>query len=441
MGDLTLFNEAMESTMASVSVFAVVALREIARKGLLSDVDAKEVLQLPMDGLRFRQLKDKHFEHWQKIKSGDIFSQIDAYKEKSGLSGLNVVLEYIGDENASKECVHYIGYEHTRKCIICVFRGSITMQDWIQDAQLILDRVPNPIKDIDGQPEAIGVHRGFAAYIHGAKNKSVMGLLTAGTRSHSQSVDPETPSRIDTILQELRTLKTRFPSYKIYIQGHSLGGALSLIAALSIAADPVLAQMPLDSAPGSVPVTCITLGNPKPGDGDFCRALECLERDKKLRCCVIHNTYDVVPMLAANVTGSDRGFWHPGWRILLYKGRFEWGRSRGDTSAYQTITHKGHNSERDEGGERDEEEEMVDVGCSCRPKKRPSIVQSLWQVPESFHPIQAAKNMSKERLNRHDHREYLARLLAQEDELQKLKMDDFYQEMWALGDLSAGRSK
>lgn len=430
---LSFFKEATESTMASVYVFALVALREVARKGLLSKEDAEEVLQLPVDGQRFRRLAAKHESHWLKIKDRDIFPKHDAYKEKQGLSRMNLVVEYIGDEKSDKECVHFIGYEHTRKCIMCVFRGSITMQDWIQDAQLLLAPIPNPIKDTDGQPETVGVHRGFSAYMHGTASLPGSGLREAASSllpNHSAGTGSKrgnspTVTKIDTILHELRDLKEKYPSYSIYIQGHSLGGALSLIAALSIASDPILTQMPPDSPPGIVPVTCITIGNPKPGDGDFCRAIELLEMTQKLRCCVIHNSYDIVPMLATNVRGSDKGFWHPGFRVLLYKDRFEWGRGRGSSSDYQAKSNK-------VSMDREEEEEEVDVGCSCLPRsvKSRTITSSLWAVPENFNPVQAANNMTKQRLNRHDHREYLERLLDQEEELTKVKMDDFYHEMW-----------
>jgi hypothetical protein len=434
---LNVFTEAVESTLASASVFALADLRGVARNKLLSKVDADEVLKLPIDAIKFRELRTKHIEHWQKFKDKDFLDNADQYKIKHNVTDANLVVDYVGDENSNKECVHLIGHEPRRKAIVCVFRGSVTLSDWVEDAKIMLGRVPNPLSHVEGQTETVGIHLGFRNYIHGANKKMQISLSRSlkkvGTRmlgsGDEEGSSEQTPlCRMDLVLEQLRELKKRFPSYSIYVQGHSLGGALSLIATLAIASDPILSQLPPDSPPGLTPVTVIAVGNPKPGDGDFCRAMEYLERNKKLRCCVIHNTYDVVPMLATNVARLDSGFWHPGWRLLLHKNRSEWGRGNGIKSEHQ-----------EEELLSDRSTEAVEVGCCGFPTKRQrKDNKSPWNIPVGFNPIVAAKNMTQQRMNKHNHREYLERLLRQEDQLRKVQLNDFYETMW--GDAEAPKA-
>lgn len=166
-------------------------------------------------------------------------------------------------------------------------------------------------------------------------------------------------------------------------------------------------------------MTCHTVGNPKPGDGDFCHAIEYLEQAKQLRCCVIHNTWDVVPMLAMNMKGTHAGFWHPGWKILLYKDRCEIGRSRSPLSKFH--------------------EDAEHAQCSCSSCRccccRRQSSEAMWTKPKGFNVIKAAKSMSKRRVNTHNHREYLERLLLQQNYLRKLTLNELYEdEVWREGD-------
>jgi hypothetical protein len=210
------------------------------------------------------------------------------------------------------------------------------------------------------------------------------------------------PTKIQIIVKQLRALKEKYPSDCIYITGHSLGGALSLIAALSVATDRILSSMPEDTPPDITPVTCITLGNPKPGNRAFSNALCHLERTKKLRCLCIHNTLDIVPMTPPqNAMNRDGGFWHPGFRLLLYKHRFELGRSHALKPEVRKIG-----------------------TCDCR-------TRSQWSPPKGLSLAKAAKNMTRQRINRHSYREYLERLWAQETSLSSVSLNDLYHEIWS----------
>jgi pimeloyl-ACP methyl ester carboxylesterase len=66
-------------------------------------------------------------------------------------------------------------------------------------------------------------------------------------------------SKIEEILEKVQALLTEHPNYKVYVAGHSLGGALSLVFAMEAASKLVTKQ----------PVTCIVLGNPRTGNLAF----------------------------------------------------------------------------------------------------------------------------------------------------------------------------
>ena len=223
-------------------------------------------------------------------------------------------------------------------------------------------------------------------------------------KHHTKSSETEpsnSQTKLDIICKQLRSLKLKHPGHTIFLNGHSLGGALALIASLSIAADPVLGAMPAPAAPGGarkVPVRCVTLASPKPGDRAFARALESLERQGRVECLVIHNYLDVVPMTPPNVARLAGGFWHPGLRILLYKRRHEVGR-----------------------------------GDSRSPLRLPGArgLFGMRRVCWNWSSNSSKESTTKTRVNLHDYREYLQRLLDQKDELGKLSFDGLYREVWA----------
>lgn len=437
--DLSIFDEATEATLVSASVFALTDLRGLARKKLISDQDAKEVLKLPMTVTRMKYLQEKHKKLLEALKSQDFVKNVQAYCDRFHVP-VSTEVHYVGDESSDTECVHYIGRNNYRGHILLCFRGSVTTNDWIQDFKLMISKVPNPLRDVEGQPDTVGIHRGFRNFITYDKSLPKLGgpvkdYTLPATRSSSSieatseepgEITQSTPgptnprthfkalSKMEVIVKELQAMKKKYPYDPIFICGHSLGGALALITALQVCADRILGELPVDAPPGTCPVTCYTVGNPKPGDGDFRNAMEYMERTKKLRCVVIHNAWDVIPMLAVNASRSASGFWHPGWKILLYKDRCEIGRGREATARLQ------------------EEAENPQFACSCCRCCccRQQDSTAMWNNPEGFNALRAAKNMRKRRINTHDHREYLDRLIFQQKYLRGLQLNDLYEDMW-----------
>jgi predicted lipase len=78
-------------------------------------------------------------------------------------------------------------------------------------------------------------------------------------------IDPT--SKFDQILKNLYELLMKHPDYKIYVTGHSLGGALSHLLAFKLAALE-------DSRINQQPITCLTIASPRVGNLDFRRAFQ-----------------------------------------------------------------------------------------------------------------------------------------------------------------------
>jgi len=108
--------------------------------------------------------------------------------------------------------------------------------------------------------------------------------------------------KFDEILEDVKPLLEANPDYKLYVTGHSLGGALATIVSFFLACD--------DSIPK--PVTCLSFAAPRVGDYAFREATQVLERAKRLRVLRIINAKDSIPMCPM------MNFKHAGFQIRLY---------------------------------------------------------------------------------------------------------------------------
>ena len=428
-----LFLDVTEATLAAIGTFIVADFRNIARREKIPKELAVEALTLPMLNVRVLEIAKLFEESGIRNRNRDFFNLRSRYEEIQKCRRSTCTVYYVEDENSMSECVHIVARDTLRKTILLTFRGSITLTDWYKDLKLMIGEVPNPLYGVKDQPEKVGIHLGFRDYLYGHAHNTFLKAVTnlvpsidgkIGKSPENDNGDdlpleeppllPEgTQSRIQVILQQLRELKLQYPSDRIYITGHSLGGALSLIAALEVAADPVLSSMPENAPAGIIPVSVFAIGNPKPGNRALSNAMLHLERTKKLRCCCVHNKLDPIPMLPANVGRRDVGFWHPGFRVLLYKRRFELGRSQASKPAIRLIS-------------------KTNCCCCCCFCCGLKCRRSKWTLPKVT-SLKAAKNMTNQRLNPHIDREYLERMLLQESQLGSVYLNDLYRGMWEDG--------
>lgn len=115
----------------------------------------------------------------------------------------------------------FIGVMEDQQSIYVVFRGSTSTRDWINNIDTILTPYPNCSK--------FEVHAGF---YHA-----------------EQSIQ-------QAMVEEVRALRQQNPQYKVVVTGHSLGGALSTLAALTLTS--------LNTS-----ITLINFGSPRVGNRDF----------------------------------------------------------------------------------------------------------------------------------------------------------------------------
>jgi hypothetical protein len=85
--ELSLFQEAAESTLASASIFAVADMRALAHNNLISKEQAEEVLKLPMNGHRLRKLQEKHEGLGKNFKSHDFMENAEKYMKTHNMPG------------------------------------------------------------------------------------------------------------------------------------------------------------------------------------------------------------------------------------------------------------------------------------------------------------------------------------------------------------------
>jgi hypothetical protein len=115
---------------------------------------------------------------------------------KGVLSGF-VGTYHINDPSHDTE--GYIGYNSAQSTIYVSFRGSETIQNWIDNLDVILTNYP----------------------------------LCASCEVHKGFYDAEQDS-IANVISQVKSLKSKFPTYSVVVTGHSLGAALATLTALDL---------------------------------------------------------------------------------------------------------------------------------------------------------------------------------------------------------------
>lgn len=224
-----------------------------------------------------------------------------------------------------------MGVNPLEERITVIFRGSVTKSDFVTDSRIAFIQAPDPRRfnggaESDDSGGDVGVHQGFYEYLLGEKDGR-----------------PSKYAEIMAIVE--RTLAEAPPAlasgrrrggYRLYVTGHSLGGALATLFGFYASASPAI----------NAPVTIVSVASPRVGNVEFARAFVWLESRGRVRHLRIANHRDPVTLgptvsarralalsakavsplgyLALLVTGNGEGgdeevYYHTGMKMKLLR--------------------------------------------------------------------------------------------------------------------------
>lgn len=188
------------------------------------------------------------------------------------------------DQFQNSELVYGVVVNRVEKRIVIGFRGSATIKDFVVDLTST-SRIPEELNfahemGIVAPGDQIKIHRGFNDYLFG----------------HGQKNDNRC-TKFEDVIRDLEDVynfkddKYDYSEYKLYLTGHSLGGALASLLAVALAGHEVTKKRP-----AVLPVTAITFASPRVGGRVFKYVHKELEKAKKLRHIRVSNQGDVIPV-------------------------------------------------------------------------------------------------------------------------------------------------
>ena len=355
----------------------------------------------PSDIIGLIQSNRKYFEdHYTSMFAGKTnfedsfgwFQVLHRFQQMVGEDPTNMQLLEFDDHHDRYRLAYGIGINKRLKRITFTFRGTYAdgTSDWKRNLQITQLEVPLPEALFDG--------------IDGTNNNSNSKVTTKpSTTPHvyfhrgcyeylfkNKDRDPFTHPKeaYEEILDNMLTIIQQYPDYKIYISGHSLGGALALLVAFYASADNRIPK----------PVTCVSCGSLLVGDRQFQSAFRKLESKGWIQHLRITNDDDPVPYL------PPFSWYRPVGVHLCLK----------QNDGY-TISQK-HNAT--SMSTKSEQRIMLAKGDEGAESSR-----SAWHFL-----LKAFKNFkSLDRLLQpHDVSEYLRRLERERDTLKEITLDDCY---------------
>jgi len=168
-----------------------------------------------------------------------------------------------------------------------VFRGAITASDWQSATDMKFHKIQNPIQDdFEGKKETLRVFSGLYTYLF-RKRKDT------GTTKYTEIAN----------MVHKFGLQRIGPDYKLFVTGHSLGGALTHFFSFYASCEERFIR--------NGPVKAIAFASPYIGGHSWADSIRHQERSKKLQIVQVRNHSDAIPRLPANFRIGKRG---PLWR-------------------------------------------------------------------------------------------------------------------------------
>lgn len=160
---------------------------------------------------------------------------------------------------------------NSNKRICVVFCGTQSHRDWYYNLMISKTRLGNNVH----------VHTGFHEHLHAT---GVYELIAV----------------------KLESLMKQYPTYQVFLCGHSLGGALSTLFGYEFKSSP---QCPCDQ-----PITVVSFGSPRVGDYNFAQVFEATRNLHHFR---VVNDRDFI------TTMPPYQYYHCGKNICMYNNSLE----------------------------------------------------------------------------------------------------------------------
>lgn len=317
----SLYEEADDMVKLSTLIYTLIELREVARSGKLDGhPKSLQILDLPLamdnalsiiateaellkeilsDGTHEQALSALQALTGPQLDAGAIGSSdgvigglldiwnccpgtspepVDANVADSDYTVSTIIA--VGDEKCNDELVYVVGINPTSKRITVAFRGSTTKTDFLTDAKIDMVSVPDPesfassktASSVDNSGINVCIHRGFYEYLFGSEKGQ---------------------SKYEEIMVHIQKLFDANPKYrdeyKLYVTGHSLGGALATLFGFYASSSNILPQ----------PVTVVSVASPRVGNLEFAALFTEYESQGKIRHLRIANHKDPVTLAPA----------------------------------------------------------------------------------------------------------------------------------------------
>lgn len=454
----SLYREADDMVKLSILIYTLIELRDVARSGKLDGHPASlKILDmpLPMDkalsiiATEAELLKEVLSDgaHEEALSALQALSGTDAAivpkedgqedKDKSAICGLldafNIcwpasskeaeekteesdeftisTVTAIGDENSNDELVYVVGINPNEKRITVAFRGSTTKNDFITDSKCDMVSIPDPQmfatkpneKSKGDKVESdICIHKGFYEYLFGS-----------GKDGHSKYEE------IMTHVQKLFQTKPEYKDeYKLYVTGHSLGGALATLFGFYASASSVV--------PG--PVTVVSVASPRVGNLQFAACFTEYESQGKLRHLRIANHRDPVTL---GPTVSSKRMLTMGAMVFSPLGYLALKLSGNTAGAEEAYYHCGMKMKlRQEVGEDEQKCELAYSGALFLTKEKESEVETDEEVVGKKSSTSSSKmSMSTSDMplvSHHFGRAYAERMASVEEDLAGMTLNELY---------------
>uniref|UniRef100_A0A6V2DLT7 Fungal lipase-type domain-containing protein n=2 Tax=Ditylum brightwellii TaxID=49249 RepID=A0A6V2DLT7_9STRA len=220
----------------------------------------------------------------------------------------NATLEVFDDDFAyadeDSEVVYGIGKNPDMKRITVVFRGSTTSADWEHNFKCsseeleegfmeLLEGIPSVNAELASEFKDVRLHTGFSKYLFKECGKNAEGVECEKPKFHQ-------------IVDHVRRLLEENPDYELWFTGHSLGGALAVLAASAAAL--------LDDIKTTVKL--VSFAAPQVGKENYVKIMDQFESSKALIHIRVTNCDDLVPQL-----NGVLGYEHFGLHLNLFKDR------------------------------------------------------------------------------------------------------------------------